>query len=109
MADHLKKYRVTVPVDYISHAIGHLSSIGGWVDELDEAVAGRQVVWVRLPAHIDPADVRDVLARSSGATSPLSVARWPMMQIPNSLRVARYPLADVSAIGRETTPSRPRR
>ena len=63
MVDNLKKYQVTVPTEYIGHTMGHLMGIGGWLDGLVETDANRSVVSVRLPGHVDPSDVKAVLAK----------------------------------------------
>jgi hypothetical protein len=60
---NLKKYQVTVPSEYIGHAIGHLSGIGGFIDGIAPGNTERRVLSVRLPAHLDPVEVKDVLAK----------------------------------------------
>ena len=61
--DSLKKYQITVPAEYVGHAIGHLSGVGGWIDGIDEPSTACRVLFVRLPTDVDPVAVRDVLGK----------------------------------------------
>ena len=53
MTEHLAKYQVQAPEHYVGEVMGHLSSIGGWLDGHSEE-DGRFTISVRLPVDVVP-------------------------------------------------------